>query len=296
MGARVVPPRTFLAYLSGLAVAGGAAILLWVLLTRSRRQALGRTLRYTATPVLALSLVLRVLSFSTAFYAAGQTHRWQATQASSNPMQPAGSLVVSGVSQMSRRTLLREYRDHGGAAAVHFGLPVETRHTLRVTTTRVVGCFVDAGATDPGQVLDRCAPARSRVPVNGIGLSNGHAGDVPQVDPTLLAHGQVGLFDFVVPGGQVRATGQVRARPRPGPVGNLPGIVVPASGPLARRWGLQPSGTEVLALLEFSRLPAPDQAFMRGALTRLADGAGAGAARPAGGLGDRAGERGRGRG
>jgi hypothetical protein len=45
---------------------------------------------------------------------------------------------------------------------------------------------------------------------------------------------------------------------------------VPAASPFASEWGLVPSGTEVLALLRFNRLQAKDQAYMRGALTRLA--------------------------
>jgi hypothetical protein len=270
MGARVVPPRTILAYLSGLSIAGGAAIMVWAALTRSRRPALGRTLRHAAAPILALSLVLAVVSFSTAFYAAGQTHRWLATQASSNPLQPAGSLVVSGVSEQSRRTLLREYRAHGGDGALHFALPVETKHTLRVTTTRVVTCFVRSGATDPGQVLGRCAPSRSRVPVNVIALTDAPASAPVRADATLLARGRVGLLDFVVPEGTVRATAGVAARPGYGLGGNLPGAVVPAASPFASEWGLVPSGTEVLALLRFDRLQAEDQAYMRGALTRLA--------------------------
>ena len=106
-------------------------------------------------------------------------------------------------------------------------------------------------------------------PVNNVALAM-QPGAPAIADPGLVQQGTIGLMLFEGIDGSVSRSGTAPATPSELLGGNLPGLVVPRDGEVARDFGLRGGGTQLIALLDFADLGVQDQSAMRAAVTRLA--------------------------
>ncbi|HWG98907.1 MAG TPA: FtsX-like permease family protein, partial [Pilimelia sp.] len=269
MLADVVPAEGAVA--AGAAVTAGFAVCLaWVSATRAG-PAVARLVAESARPLTGVAIVAGMVAFFAGYYGASQTHTSLVGEATSFPVQPSRSMLLDGLNAGTRAALQAEYRRLGGRATAYYLTPVETAHTIRATSPRMIECYEQRRPEDPGTLLPDCGPRRTMVPIATVGLTKDPAAaDVVQADPALVEGGRVGVLDFAVPSSEITASTVLPARPTEGLGGNLPALVVGVDSPAARQLRLRPSGAESLVLLDFGSLPPRAQAAMRSAASRLA--------------------------
>lgn len=186
------------------------------------------------------------------------------------PLQPPGSFVVEAVPESAIDTLLTTYQEEGGTNAVTFELVEQSGTLLRVTSPRLIECMSEAGTLDPGEVEGdpSCETQETRTPVNTVALNRGDNRTL--ADPGLVEEGRVGLLAFERGAGTASSTSEIPAESKDILGGILPGLVVPADGPVAEEYGLTPSGRSVVALLDYDTLDPPSRSRVRGAAAQLA--------------------------
>jgi hypothetical protein len=193
-----------------------------------------------------------------------------AGELASSPMQPAGSFLVDRVPDVAMPALRRTYEGAGGRTLAAWQIPEEVGTNLRVTSPTLVRCLKESGSERLDSLEERCWPQVSSAPVNTVMLGPADVRDT--VDPQLLEDGQVGLLLFKGEGAVSRSS-FAPAVPDATLGGLAPGLVVAADGPIAREYGLRPSGMTAVALLDFSRLDARTRLTVRAEVARLAAGA-----------------------
>ncbi len=211
-------------------------------------------------PVAAAAAVIAVLSSS---WAAATVHQANQSEALDSPEQPAGSFVVSEMADEGLASFRELYAERGGTEVLSFRLPLEAERLLRVTTTDMVTCMADEATKDPSGCFERTLAD------DGI-AALGPPGSPVRAAPEMLTGGKAGLLLYPRGSGTTSRTATVAAEPDPPLGGYLPGLVLPADGPLAREFGLFPTDRHVVALLDFHTLRPEDQFFIRSAALRLA--------------------------
>lgn len=219
-------------------------------------------------PVAAAGAVVALFS---SVWVAQTTHDANVGEAMSSPLEPAGSFVISEMPDAAIPTLVKLYRSFGGADVVQFRIPREPTLLLRVTGNKLISCMSEQGTRDPTSVPDDCFPRESPAPINRVLI--GLPGSTPRADPHLVEGGKVGLLLFKIGDHSASRLADARAEADPVLGGNLPGLVVPADGDVAKEFSLTAGGTSEVALLDFSELTPHDQFLIRAAAIRLAPGA-----------------------
>jgi hypothetical protein len=181
---------------------------------------------------------------------------------------PPGSLLVDALPDAAAATLLSRYAHLGGARTAAYEVPLESDTQLRVTSPSLVACMRRASTLDPDSVPPDCFPTGTYSPVNTVALATTTT-ERSVADPGLLDGGSVGLLQFPTGSGTAAATAEAPAEADDLLGGYLPGLVVPATGEVARRFGLQPGGTEIILLLDFASLGASARASIRSDVARL---------------------------
>lgn len=227
-------------------------------------RALVRYLVAGLRPVAAVSATIAVLS---GVWSAQTVHEANIGEQLSSPTVPAGSFVISEMPDEAIPTLLRLYRSHGGNRVEQFGIPDESKTLLRATGAKVTSCMSRRGTYDPDEVID-CFPQADLTSINTVLL--GHPGSPPRADPVLLEGGKAGLLLFTTGEAVASRIADTRAEADPMLGGNLPGLVIPSDGDVAKAFGLVSAGKSEVALLDFSRLAPRDQLLIRAAAIRLA--------------------------
>jgi hypothetical protein len=260
------------AILSCLLIAFTLPSLLSRLAAIGTRTATKRVIATVAAPLVGLSLVAALITYATSYYAAWTSHNAISAEVSSIAPQPPGSLLVDKVSGDAERRLVDQYRQAGGEQVAAYVQPVESQHTLRVTSERVVQCMKTAGTLDPDAIADDCYPIHTSSPVNVIAMTDpprAEPGIPLRADPGLVENGRVGLIDSDLATGKVISLSIVPAVAEPGLGGLLPGAVAPRASQFTKDHGLRESGTKLLAFLDFDKLPEATKADFRGTVTRV---------------------------
>jgi hypothetical protein len=208
-----------------------------------------------------------LVALASSMWAAQNVYDANLGEALSSPLQPASSFVISDMPDTAVPALTELYRAHGGNAMVSFRVPDEATTTLRVTAADVVACMAERNTRDPGEVTD-CFSEDSAAPINRVLL--GAPGSAPRADPHLVSDGKVGLLDFRNGDRTASRLADTPAEADPILGGNLPGLVVPLGGSVAKEFGLESVGMSEVILMDFSSLEPRDQFFMRAAAIRLA--------------------------
>lgn len=223
---------------------------------------LGRGLQWSCA-------VVGVVAVFSASHVARATHDTLVFQAGSGTLQPAGSMLILDVPTANADALVREYASLGGTGARQFKLVDETQHNVRVSSTALVGCLDRAGpGANPNELPEECYPPRTRAPINIVALDDRTRAS--SADDGLVQGSSVGLLVFRARSDDVLRTGRARAAGDASLGGNMPGLVVPEGGELAKEYGLAPSGHQLVALSEFRRLSEADRAQMRARVAQLA--------------------------
>jgi hypothetical protein len=237
-----------------------------------------RVTAHLARKLIAVSVIAAVVVYATSWYSAWHTHAALSAEQLTRSVraQPPGSMLVLGTSADVRVSVRELYRAEGGHDFAHLLLPVETDSTIRVTSPSMARCLRKPG-TDLFNVPESCFPMGTQSPVNLVALqpAGGHesspgAASGLRAEPALTEGGLTGILDITTPGGKVVTAETVAATGDATLGGNMPGAVLPEDGALARRLGLEPSGSELLVLEDWHTLSDQGQANVRAALTRLA--------------------------
>lgn len=237
-----------------------------------------RHLHRVFAPVVAVALVMTV---GVAGRTATSVHNASAFESISRAPQPPGSFLVTEIPAGAADQIVAAFREAGGEKVRQFDLPNERQRQLRVTGPTLVRCLVERQTYNPEAMPDACFPQGTQSPVNGVALARG-GGELSLGDPGLVRAGTVGLMVYRTLTSQVTRIAETAARPDPDLGGNMPGLVVPPTGKVARAFDLRPSGSRLVALLDFGALPPTKQAQVRGVIARVgpaaqtADGTGRG--------------------
>lgn len=217
--------------------------------------------------------VAAVIAVGAGLWSAQTTRSAADGEALSSPLVPAGSFVISDAPVEANDTLAQIYDERGGEQLLRFALLDEREQDLRVTSTALVSCAQDVPGGNLAEVPESCWPAadKTAAPVNVVMI--GEPGSTPRADPGLVRDGQVGLMLFTGDDGSVARFATTDAAADPTLGGNLPGLVLPPESPVLQDFGAQPSGTELVALLDYTALQPEDQLYVRSAALRLAPGA-----------------------
>jgi transcription elongation GreA/GreB family factor len=184
---------------------------------------------------------------------------------------PAGSFVISSMPDSAIPALRGLYGDLGGHDVDAFEIPDSTEGNLRVSSPDTLRCVVDSGVSTITEVPQQCYDSPVLAPINTVLL--GPPGSAPRAEDGLVADGGVGLIWFSRDTGSIARTETTEAQPGAGLGGNLPGLVVPADGSVAKEFDLEPSGMSEVVLADFHQLAAEDQYALRAGVLRLAPGA-----------------------
>lgn len=219
-----------------------------------------------------VSTVVIVIAVLTGGFAARATHNAVVNERQSGAPQPPGSYLITEIPNDAAAALAKIYTETGGHRLRQYDLPDEQTARLRVTGTRLVQCMSKAGTLNPDQQPSECYPQKTYSPINTIALSRGSMKDA-FADPGLVAKDRVGLLVFAGEAAEAVSIADTSAKPDATLGGNMPGLIVPPDGPVARRFTLTPSGASMVALLDFDSLSERGQARIRAAVNRLAPGA-----------------------
>jgi len=271
LAGRQDPPGdlTRIAPVAGLLLVAGLPVVVLSLVSRRLPPATARVVARFTRGLLATTAVVGVLATVVGIWSAQVHHDTRTFEAGTQLDQPPGSLLVSQVPDTVADGLAEEYRRLGGDDLRQFVLADEAHQLLRVTGTRLLECLARTQSKDPESLPDSCFPQSTMAPVNLVVLAlDEQAGNI--ADRGLVVGGEVGLLQF--PTGSALAERRAVAAARPDKVlgGNMPGMVVPMNGDIARRFGLTSSGNRRLAFLGFGRLRESDQAALRGTVSRVA--------------------------
>jgi len=185
-----------------------------------------------------------------------------------NPLQPAGTFVISAVPDNVLAPLERMYRSHGGSGVEHWAIPDESTAQLRVTSPALVACAEESKGADLNSLPDRCWPADTAAPVNTVLL--GEADADATADPGLVEDGEVGLIQFTGNAGEISRLDRGPAAIDSRLGGNLPGLVIPENSPIAETFSLRPDGRSEVMLTGFARLSPKSRFAVRSEIMRLA--------------------------
>jgi hypothetical protein len=214
-------------------------------------------------------VVAAVVATWTGFYGASTTHDANAFEAISGAPQPPGSFLLTEVPDGAADALVARYRELGGSKIVQYDLPNERSERLRATGSALVQCMQRAGTLNPDQVDAGCFPQETLSPVAVVVLSRSED-DRARADPGLVRDGEVGLLLYRAFTPEAASLGTTDAAPDKRLGGNMPGLVVPADGDVAERFGLRRSGTRLVALLDFDQLTGQAQARLRSLVSQVA--------------------------
>lgn len=257
-----------LATAAGLLVLVGACLLLRQAVGLGQGTAARAVIGHNAGLLLGLSLVLVLVSFGSGLLASRSAVAAEVTELSTFRLQPGGSYLLYGVNERSSRLLQDAYRSLGGRATITYAIPDEQDIQLRSTSPALVGCVDRENLAQADSVITACGPRETNVPINGVALSEGTGGI--EADRALVQDGEIGLLSYATATSDITATAVEPATVDPALGGLLPGAVVPAGSPAAQRYGLRPSGSYYLALVDFGELPPHSQARMRAVVGDLA--------------------------
>lgn len=218
-----------------------------------------------------VSAIVAVIAIGCGTWAASTTYQANLDEAAVSPLEPAGSYVISGIPDLALPTLARTYQSYGGGTIRTYQLPDESKANVRVTSTGLVKCMATRKTLTPDDVPNSCFPQRAASPINIVAL--GPAGSSPSADRNLIADGRVGLLEFRPNSAAADRVADTHAAPSRVLGGNLPGLVVPTGGSVARAFNLLPSGSSAVLLLDFGSLSQQSQLRIRSAVLRLAPGA-----------------------
>lgn len=218
-------------------------------------------------PLILVGLIVTVA----AVHAAQVSQDTTAFEQSSQAPQPAGSLLINEMPDSAALALFDEYAERGGRIAWRFSIPIESQTQLRVTGPELVACVRQSGVGSLNGLPESCFPQSTASPVNTVGLST-TGSTASSADPGLVQDGTVGVLQFVAGSGQVNSVEETSAVPDTALGGNLPGLVVSPDSDIADRFDLRSGGTNVVALVDFTRLSVRDRAAIRASVARLAPG------------------------
>ncbi|MDQ7906068.1 hypothetical protein RB614_16265 [Phytohabitans sp. ZYX-F-186] len=258
---------TTFAKLAAALIAVAAPFLIAPVLGVGLRTATRPLMRHLVAALRPIAAAGALVAIATSMWSAQTTRDANLGEAMSSPLQPAGSFVISEMPDTAIPALIALYRSHGGDEVIQFRIPDEATTQLRATGPEVVSCMSDRGITEPVRVVD-CFPQDSESPINRVLI--GQPGSTPRADPELLDSGRVGLLLFHSGEGTAARLAGTDAEADPALGGNLPGLVVPADGEVAKQFGLTSKGTSEVVLRDFHRLSSHDQFLMRAAAIRLA--------------------------
>lgn len=217
-----------------------------------------------------IAFVAVAIAAITGTFAAATYHDANILERDAAPLQPPGSYVIEAVPNAALETLLTTYQEEGGSNAVTFDLVEQSSTILRVTSPRLLECMSEAGTLNPREVEQdpSCESQETRTPINTVALDTN--GNRTLADQGLVEQGRVGLLAFERATGTVSSTSRISTEPSDILGGILPGLVVPAGGPVAEEYGLVPTGHSVVALLDYDTLDPPSRSRVRGAAAQLA--------------------------
>lgn len=217
-------------------------------------------------------MVAAVVALVSGTYASTTTHDANVNEGRSGQLQPPGSFLVFEIPNSAAGPLLETYREQGGSHVEQYEIPDETNTNLRVTGVRLISCMSKAGTRDPNVVENACFPQETYTPINTVVLGP-RTKPVATADPGLVKDGKVGLLLFKGETGKASILTDTDARADPRLGGNMPGLVIPKAGRVAKYFDLQPGNTSLVAFLDFSDLTPRGQARLRAAVARFAPGA-----------------------
>ena len=256
----------------GLMVVASLPILIGDTFTRRLPPATSTIAHRLVASVSLVAVVASLIAATAAVSAARTTHNANAAEGQTSAPQPPGSFLIYEVPDEAAGKIAGRFRDLGGQDVQQYELPDETQRRIRVTGTDLVDCMEKAQVANPDAVSPDCFPQDTMSPVNTVMLSiDGKTGS--RADPGLIEDGEVGLLEYTGTTGDAKSIAITDAAPDPLLGGNMPGMVVDPSGPVAQKFGLQTGGTRLVALLDFEQLDEHDQSLMRGTVARIAPGA-----------------------
>lgn len=204
--------------------------------------------------------------------AARVTYEANSGERAATPMLPSGAFAISDIPDEAVPALKALYEAEGGKRILRFQIPDETADNLRATSLELVTCMQAKRIANPNGLPDSCFPAKAAAPINTVML--GPAGSEPTADPNLLAQSEtLGLLLFPKNQATVSRLASTDAAADSRLGGNLPGLVVPADGTVAKEFDLRPGGSSEVVLLDFAELTPRQQFTVRGVVNRLATGA-----------------------
>lgn len=228
----------------------------------------------SSRPVLAVSMtgaVAAVVILATATWSAQTTRDANANEAGSPLPVPDGTFVISSMPDSAIPVLRELYGNLGGRDVDTFGIPDSTEGNLRVSSPDALDCLADSGASTIIDIPERCFDSAVAAPINTVLL--GPAGSDHLAEEGLVADETVGLIWFSRESGKIGRTASTEAQPGVDLGGNLPGLVVPADGSVAKQFDLRPSGMSEVVLADFYQLPPEDRYALHAGVLRLAPGA-----------------------
>lgn len=234
---------------------------------RPATAALVRNLAGGLRTVVAASIVI---ALACGYWSARTTATAYANERISSPLVPPGSFVVSSVTDAAAEELIRAYHDLGGTQVRTLALPDEQEQTPRVVSAAVAACVADLVPLTLAEVPEECWE-RDPVGVDSLNLVGiGSPGDSTRADDQLAAGGEVGVLRIVGVEARITDVESLSVEPDALLGGNLPGLVVAPDSELLRRFELAPSGSSMLALLDFGALSVEDRMRVRALVPRLA--------------------------
>lgn len=234
------------------------------------RRSLTRRLSRSLAPIVAAT-TLGVVGAAT--WTAQTTYLANGMEAAANPMLPAGSFVIAQVPDSLLPTLSGRYSEYGGTEVTTYGTVDEQHEQVRVVMPTMAAC-----SEREGLLLDLppgCWPppeSTLAAPINVVML--GPAGAAREADPGLIEDGRVGLAVISSEDreGRVHETAALEVAPGDGLGGLLPGLILATDDPAVTDLGLEPAGSSLVVLRDFSELAPTDQYEMRGFILRLVPG------------------------
>ena len=162
-------------------------------------------------------------------------------------LQPPSSLLVLQVPDTELTEIINAYREFGGQEPMVYGIPISKFGDVRASPTQ-------AETATPGGLFFVAFDAEL-------------AQDSVVVSPE-LSSGPIEIAAYAESDVGKRVTIKGTQDSRLG--GNLPGALVAPHGPVAREFGMRPSGFSLLAFFDFDDLQAVDEARMRSLIARVA--------------------------
>lgn len=273
----VIRAHRELALIGGAILTAGGAGLSAMLLGYSRRRVKGRIASHLVASALGPALLVCVATFCLSTYAATTAKGLDAAEESTGTLQPTGSIMVDGVGRPVVDAVVDVFRDAGGERELLYELADDTTRRVRVTSAGVAACYRSSDVVDPDEVLQRCGPPGTLVPINVVAFSDAVTDETAlAIEPALSSGGDAGfLYPPGPSGGRWRTiVVENQAESMPGLGGNLPAALFPPDSELARSLGITRGGGFGVVLFGLDRLPPRRQAEVRYAVAQLAGSAG----------------------